>query len=1043
MEGKGKEIARCLGYRHAFHDNDNMNDLVGDNGSSILESIEPDDDASGSRIGDTTAENGAQDHDVDMWHLRSLAIQPGGLMNSHGRKLGWIKLAGVDGLVFNSREHVVVNSCMGGDGSPQEDDRTYEKIQKHLEQEMEPSKWHIQQERRRLRKSEPKHKQRSENPTHPSSALSHDASSTNGLSSIGSPESGSSTPLTANLNSHAGTPKSVTFDHGLGPPSSAGASFTAFSTKRYVDSYPTSSHTSSYPSITVDTTFDSDTLVVTTVAGHTLDNPSSSNGDVALTPSPLSLSSPVTARPQCKPSSQFQWSLTPRSYLEYSQKYQRKHKRIKPRAKKDRRPQERKLLVQIATSAFYLIQCQQRNESGAKIQYYPGMQDLIAVLLLHLESPSLTSLLLKQIVESHLLMYCSANENDDCHESFISCTDDVTEDGSSYRKDIDGGCDKVNPNWDVLSLSFFPLLQILDRGLHASLLEIHEGCDFIKKEVLVFGEVLDNWMSSWFCCHDTLPLEVISRLVDFFLASHPSMPLYLSMAIMCHPIHRDKFLLLSRRSPKSSPEPQMSSHPLHEESKLPPPQSSPHNMNNSLATILDNLFVNLRQELTQEGFEEDGDIDEFGTYVSMDDATEWEHNDSNKLVIDFIEQAISTATSFMKQIPPQEIFSLAKEYRNGILVSYLSPQERERATSPLPWTNRSTAPTDYNMIQRIFADKKVDAMNRFTLSRSVAEKHQIALDASGLPASQLMMAEAINRFTLSRSVAEKHQIALDASGLPMSQLMIKSRTREHWSSLTSRKMSPTKAVIIGIALCVGAQLLQLKYNPFDRKMILSEENYPLLGLAFVEETPVIETASGSNLSPDSDLAPSHVNVISSFTSEDNQEKISDKLSHGDSTFPNVSSDTDTKALHEIPTITAEDTIDDNLGVIKTTTNIGWPHRVQSSSEERHVSETLSGADSEDVPSPLEQDEGLGFRFFYVCEESFNTSEPGECHHLLGHNTKKKGVKKQPGASIPRRIKRYTARRRKLSAGIKKRAVRSLEGFRDGYIALVENDDFFL
>eukprot|EP00579_Thalassiosira_antarctica_P029318 CAMPEP_0202029594 /NCGR_PEP_ID=MMETSP0905-20130828/64060_1 /ASSEMBLY_ACC=CAM_ASM_000554 /TAXON_ID=420261 /ORGANISM="Thalassiosira antarctica, Strain CCMP982" /LENGTH=489 /DNA_ID=CAMNT_0048593363 /DNA_START=62 /DNA_END=1531 /DNA_ORIENTATION=- len=301
----------------------------------------------------------------------------------------------------------------------------------------------------------------------------------------------------------------------------------------------------------------------------------------------------------------------------------------------------------------------------------------------------------------------------------------------------------------------------------------------------------------------------------------------------------------------------------------------------------------------------------------------------------------------------------------------------------------------------------------------------------------------------------------------------------------------------------------------------AEENSPLLGLAFVEETLGIETASGSNLSPGSDPTPSR--VISSFTSDDNQEKLLAKISHGDFTFPDVSSDTETKSLHEIASVTAEDTIDDDLGVVKTKTNFGWPHRVQSSSGEwhvsetvsdadsedvpsplehdgaeenspllglafveetlgietasgsnlspgsdptpsrailsftysydnqeksfdkiAHVSETFSGADSEDVPSPLEHDEGLGFRFFYICGESFNASEPEEYRCLLRHNnTKKKGGKKQPGASIPRRVKRYTARSRKFGARIKKRALQSLDSFRDGYIALVENDDFFL
>lgn len=95
-----------------------------------------------------------------------------------------------------------------------------------------------------------------------------------------------------------------------------------------------------------------------------------------------------------------------------------------------------------------------------------------------------------------------------------------------------------NQYWDgdVLSLNFFPLLQIPDEELHSSLLQMDKGHDFLDGQVLVFGEILNNWMSSWFCCHDTLSLKVTSRMVDFFLASHLAMSLYLSMAILCHPI---------------------------------------------------------------------------------------------------------------------------------------------------------------------------------------------------------------------------------------------------------------------------------------------------------------------------------------------------------------------------------------------------------------------------------------------------------------------------------------------------------------------------
>lgn len=124
---KGKVVARCLGYQHAFQESANeINDLVGDIVSSIVGSMDNDDD------------DGAPfSTDVDMWHLRSLAIEEGGLLNSHGRKLGWVKLSGVDDLVFNGG-----SDKLGGAPSP--DDKTYDQIKEQLEKDMEPSRWHIQ-----------------------------------------------------------------------------------------------------------------------------------------------------------------------------------------------------------------------------------------------------------------------------------------------------------------------------------------------------------------------------------------------------------------------------------------------------------------------------------------------------------------------------------------------------------------------------------------------------------------------------------------------------------------------------------------------------------------------------------------------------------------------------------------------------------------------------------------------------------------------------------------------------------------------------------
>lgn len=494
--GKGTEIARCLGYRHSSDDgaadDDDRELLSGTNDSVTVSNY------------------------VNMWHLRTLAIEPGGLLDIYGRKLGWIKLAGIDGLIFtggdmNTQHANARKNTSGGAIVADEDRYTYEQIQAYFEREMEVSKWHIQRERRRLRNGKKS--------SSAGLALSR-SSSVNDLSSIASHDvSESSTPLTANLNTRSsGTPKSVSFlghDGIHGASSNAVSSFNAFPMKSYKEksSITTTplSITISCPSLTEAATFDND------------DNESSSPSSINLSSTPPTLL-PATNPPQCQPSSgHFHWNHHPKSsYLQYSQRYQLRnnHKQIstagmRTNHKKDRRPQERKLLVQIASSTVNLLRCrqghakwQQDDDESNEFRYYSGMQDLIAVLLIHLESPSLTSLLLKQIWESHLRMHIRrappmVASDEESFASFIDCMNASSEDMQMQRS--------------VVS-SYFPLLQVLDEELHDSICLVDMG-------EWVVGEEIHKWISSWFCCHDTLPLHVTSRLVDFFLASHPWMPL--------------------------------------------------------------------------------------------------------------------------------------------------------------------------------------------------------------------------------------------------------------------------------------------------------------------------------------------------------------------------------------------------------------------------------------------------------------------------------------------------------------------------------------
>lgn len=83
----------------------------------------------------------------------------------------------------------------------------------------------------------------------------------------------------------------------------------------------------------------------------------------------------------------------------------------------------------------------------------------------------------------------------------------------------------------ILHLSVMPLLALWDRPLHNHLLESGMTSPFF----------LLSWVLTWFS-HEIRDTTVVKRLFDFFIVSHPLMPLYLSVAMILHPHNRREIL---------------------------------------------------------------------------------------------------------------------------------------------------------------------------------------------------------------------------------------------------------------------------------------------------------------------------------------------------------------------------------------------------------------------------------------------------------------------------------------------------------------------
>jgi len=131
-----------------------------------------------------------------------------------------------------------------------------------------------------------------------------------------------------------------------------------------------------------------------------------------------------------------------------------------------------------------------------RYHYYSGLQDLTALLMINLESPSLTSLLLTKLAGSHLR--------------------------DALRKD------RVMMDM-AISKAFMPLLQKVDAGLYRHL----------QRNDMARPSFAHQWIACWFA-QDVPDVAVASRLVDAFLVSHPLMPMYVSVAMLSR--HREHII---------------------------------------------------------------------------------------------------------------------------------------------------------------------------------------------------------------------------------------------------------------------------------------------------------------------------------------------------------------------------------------------------------------------------------------------------------------------------------------------------------------------
>jgi len=314
---------------------------------------------------------------------------------------------------------------------------------------------------------------------------------------------------------------------------------------------------------------------------------------------------------------------------------------------------ERGLNLNIITGVLRSVP---EGEDNSRLHYFQGLDDIAALFLINLGSPSLASLVMKPLCNLH------------------------------FR-------DAMRPNFlvvqNILQAVIMPLLEVVDRRLHDYI--IKGGTD----DSSVFAL---SWVNTWFA-HEIRDFDILSRLYDVFLVSHPLFPAYLAVGLLTYPPNRK---------------------------------------------IIMNTYC------------------EFSALyrVICELPKKMGANQNESQVVNAFEDCIQLSLCYIRDYPPSKLINLSHKYRCGYMKESLTPAPAVFLLGPPPrWAISSTAPTDWSLIK--LAKKMRDQSSESRLARRrclrlkhfieeinpTTDEHKIALIAFGLGS----YSPASSRFRISKT----------------------------------------------------------------------------------------------------------------------------------------------------------------------------------------------------------------------------------------------------------------------------------------------------
>jgi hypothetical protein len=500
---------------------------------------------------------------------------------------------------------------------------------------------------------------------------------------------------------------------------------------------------------------------------------------------------------------------------------QMEHKRHKKVSKLIRRKQRRLANLINVT----LVQSYERFSQEDKLRYYQGYHDVACIVLSTLSGSSPARLRPSfQGSFSSLEGMAAATGLDMPAAVLLQLS-------QSHFRD----CMKSNflQLQTALRLTLFPLLAYFDPVVHDFLID----CEMEPYFAL-------PWVITWFS-HEIRDTELVKRLFDVFMVSHPMMPIYMSVAMMTHPVNREE--ILKTELDFSSVHQVLASLPKNSSMvgwKYQPgdgyvsddggddDELSIGHMDSQSSVDTDFL---LSKEALQCALEAEGGTEAVSlvssAMSSMLDAP-----------VPF-QELIDNAIVFMKRVPPGKLMNLAKNYygkarlRELLDEHHVNVSDINMMRSP-PWARTPKAKADWVLKQRARQTRGESSMTRRDRKR-VRESGLDALQEESEAESELD--EGLVKF-----LEERSAIAVIAAGFASGDDAERRRKRRRNMMILGAVAVALVAVLVGIALQQrGVEHFEASLDDTSSGEAQSADEMKSAVVSEAAESPVIQMNEGS------------------------------------------------------------------------------------------------------------------------------------------------------------------------------------------------------